>query len=199
MVMSEPQVAVAGLREFASLAGFKPSYITQLKKDGRLVMTEDGKVQVAESLARIEETKSPEKAAVAARHAAARQAAAQEATHDPQAPPAPAAPQDDPRVGNSYQAARAVREKYLAMEAKRAYEHAIGKLLEAAHVEAALADAVTTLRTQLEGLPDILASDLAAEPDEARCRALITDAVEQQLHELARQFQRITQPQQVGL
>ena len=182
---------------FARIARFKPSYVHQLKNDGRLVLAEDGKqIRVRESLDRIEETKSPEKAAVAARHAAARGEGVNAPGLSPQAPTGGAGAQDDPRVGNSYQAARAVRERYLAMEAKRAYEHAIGKLLEAAHVEAALADAVTTLRTQLEGLPDILASDLAAEPDEARCRALITDAVEQQLHELARQFQRITQAPQ---
>ena len=182
---------------FARIARFKPSYVHQLKKDGRLVLAEDGKqIRVRESLERIEQTKSPDKAAVAARHAAARGEGAQGPSQSPQAPAGATAAQDDPRVGNSYQAARAVREKYLAMEAKRAYEHAIGKLLEAAHVEAALADAVTTLRSQLEGLPDILASDVAAEADEARCRALIADAVEQQLHELARQFQRITTPQQ---
>src|SRR5690606_16487416 len=71
--MSRPETA--GFREFAALAGFKPSYVTELRKVGRLVLTGDGKrVRVAESLALIEQTRDPAKAGVAARHAAARAA-----------------------------------------------------------------------------------------------------------------------------
>lgn len=189
----------AALGAFARIAGYKPSYITQLKRDGRLVLTDDGKaVQVAASLARIAETRDPSKAGVADRHASARAAA--------QAGPAPAAEPEaastapkmpDPgmdKVGNSYQAARAVRERYEALRAKLSYEQSIGKVLEAAHVEAAAADAITTLRARLETLPDILAAQLAAEPDEARCRAVVAEAVEHALGELSRQFQRISQP-----
>lgn len=189
----------ASLREFATLAGFKPSYITQLKSDGRLVLTADGRrVHVAESLARIEATRDPAKAAVAARHAAARSGvagvaatplgiAAPEPTH--------AAPAPDPdtaaRAGSTYQSARAVRERFLALQAKLDYEQASGKLLPAAEVESALAAAVTTLRGRLESMPDTLGPQLAAEADEARCRALLAETIEHLLDETARQFANI--------
>ena len=41
----------------------------------------------------------------------------------------PAAPAQDDRIGSSYQAARAVKEKFAAMTAKLDYERAIGKRL----------------------------------------------------------------------
>ena len=60
--------------------------------------------------------------------------------------------------------------------------------LPAADVESAIADAVTQIRARLEALPDILAPQLAAEPDEAKCRALLADEIEHALTELARAF-----------
>ena len=70
--MTHPETSTFG--EFAKIARFKASYVTQLKNDNRLVLTDDGKrVRVAESLARIAATKDPSKAGVAARHAAARE------------------------------------------------------------------------------------------------------------------------------
>lgn len=185
----------ASLREFAALAGFKPSYITQLKADDRLVLTDDGKrVRVAESLDRIAATRDPGKAAVSARHAAARARTAGEGA----AGPAIAAPQGaraaappDPagdRVGATYQSARAVRERFAALHAKLDYEQASGKLLPAAEVESALATAITTLRGRLESMPDTLGPQLAAEADEARCRALLAETIEHLLDETARAF-----------
>ncbi|MGH8073724.1 MAG: hypothetical protein ACREO4_06580, partial [Lysobacter sp.] len=62
--MTRPETC--GFREFATLAGFKPSYITELKSAGRLVLTDDRKkVRVAESLALIDQTRDPARAGVA--------------------------------------------------------------------------------------------------------------------------------------
>ncbi len=59
--------------EFARMQGWQRSYVTALKKEGRLVMTESGKrVRVAESLARIKETSDPNRSDVGERHAANR-------------------------------------------------------------------------------------------------------------------------------
>jgi hypothetical protein len=72
--------------EFASRFGWKQSYVTQLKKDGRLALTGDGKaIRVAESLALIETTRDPSRAGVAARHAQARTKAAADAQDAPPA------------------------------------------------------------------------------------------------------------------
>src|SRR5690348_2338572 len=48
---------IATFAEFAARLGCKRSYVTELRKAGRLVLTDDGKVKVAESIARIEATR----------------------------------------------------------------------------------------------------------------------------------------------
>jgi hypothetical protein len=74
------------------------------------------------------------------------------------------------------------------MEAKRAYELAIGKLMDASEVAAAVGSATATLRTSLERLPDVLAPQLAAITDEAQARATLAEAIEHALDEVSRQF-----------
>lgn len=227
--MSDHAPALMSFAEFARHAGFKPSYVTQLKREGRLVLSDDGKaVKAAESLARIQETRDPSKAAVAARHAAARASAAQTAADAPpaSAPPAPedddldaglqvrhdyqaaraaahapaipppSAPAEAGKIGNTFQAARALKERYLAMSAKRDYEVSMRALLPAAEVENALTDAVTQFRMRIESLPSILGPQLAAITDEAQATATIADAMEHILEELSRQFAAITKATQ---
>ncbi|MFT3758452.1 hypothetical protein [Thauera sp.] len=175
-------------KEFADYLGFRPSYITALKKDGRLVLTDDGKrVRVAESVARIEATRNPARADVAQRHAEARTPA--EVAPDPS--PVQQAAAGAEKIGNTYQAARAVKERYLAMSAKRDYEVAIGKLLPADEVRSAIANAASVIRTELENLPDSIAPILAAETDEARVRLLLADEIEAALGNLAARFDKI--------
>lgn len=171
-------------KEFAGIAGFKPSYITQLEKDNRLVLTEDGKrILVAESLARIEATRDPSKIAVARRHAEARSAAEGEGN-------AQAAPETEELEINSsgYQHWRERSERAKALAAERDNAVADGKLLAAADVAAAVATIATTLRTRLESLPAILAPQVVAAVDEARAHALIAEHVEHALAESERQL-----------
>lgn len=192
--------------EFARLAGFKPGYVTQLKREGRLVLV-DGLIDVAASLARIRETADPSKAGVAARHEAGRAAKAAlpaALTVPPAGIEADDAELDDDtasgagapagRASSAYQDSRARREHYLALAAQRDYEISIGELLNAADVASTLADAATALRVRLESLADTLAPQLAAEPDESRCRALIAEAHEHALGELARAFGAAQKP-----
>lgn len=171
--------------EFARLRGIKPSYVTQLAREGRLVLTDDGKrVKVAESIARIEATRDPSKQGVADRHAAARSQA-------PVAAPAPAADPAD-KIGNSYQTARAVKERYAALQAKLDYEAAIGKYVLAAEAVAAVADGDTLIRTRFEALADTLAPRLAAISDEQQVRATLHDEIEIILGDLSRSFAQMT-------
>lgn len=204
--MTQPLPAEATQAEFARLLSWRPSYVTQLKQAGRLVLTDDGRrVRVSESLARIEATRDPSRAHVTERHAQARQpgqgegqgrgapraaqagvqgAAPAAAAQPPQADGDP----EDAALPRSYAEAKAEREHYLALAARRDYEQSIGQLLEAAAVRSALADAGTTLRTRLESLRDILAPQLAPITDEARIRTLLSDEIEHVLAELARSF-----------
>jgi len=74
------------------------------------------------------------------------------------------------------------------MQAKISYEKEIGLLLVAHDVKMAVADGDALIRNRLEALPDILAPQLAAEKDEQRIRALLTDQIEFLLDELSRSF-----------
>lgn len=165
--------------DFAREIGVGRSRVHALKEAGRLVMVGD-RVDVEASKARIAATRSP--------------------AHDEQAtakvgavPPAPTSADD--KIGNSYQAARAVKERYLALEAKRAYEVACGNLMRADEVAAAAADAATTLRTRIEALPDQLAAQMGGHLDEAQRRAVAADIIETILAGLSADFARIAKDQ----
>lgn len=189
-----PETITASFAGFARMLGVKPQAVTALRHAGRLVLTNDGKrVLVLESQQRMRDTADPSKAGVVARHAANRSQVAGEGASHPQerhtgANTAAEAPAAQDRAGSTYQASRAVRERYLAMEAKRAYELAIGKLMDASEVAAAVGSATATLRTSLERLPDVLAPQLAAITDEAQARATLAEAIEHALDEVSRQF-----------
>ena len=187
-----------GFAEFARHKGWRPGYVTGLRHAGRLVLTEDGKrVRVAESLVRIEATRDPSKVGVAERHAAGRAERAQAAGEDvgadvsPLPPrPAAAAPRaDDDEGGSRYQRARALNEQYKAAQAKLDYEERIGKLVDAAQVRAAGAEAGAAVRRSLERLPNVISAQVD-ERDRDRVHTLITDHVEQAMTDLSRIFDR---------
>jgi len=162
--------------EFARMEGKARSYITALKGAGRLVMTEDGKVDVEASRARIAGTSDPNRDDVTQRHAENRQAAPVEAS------------QSD-KIGSSYQAARAVKEKFSAMQAKLEYERAIGKVVEKSEVEGAIADVVTAFRQRLENMPHRIAPEIVGKDLDA-IRATLKQEVFGALAEMEREFSK---------
>jgi uncharacterized membrane protein YdfJ with MMPL/SSD domain len=194
------------LVRFADLAkalGKSKPYVTELRQAGRLVLSDDARrCWLQASLVRIAETSDPSKQGVVDRHAAARSAAqASTATADTADGPetdqsaTQAADEDDLGGNTGYQESRAKRERYLALAAQRDYEQSIGKLMDAADVESAVASAATTLRTSLESLPDVLAPQLSAITDEAECRAVLAEAIEHALGEISHQFNIIAKAQ----
>lgn len=192
-----PLPAVMGFSAFAKAKGWRPSYVTELRKAGRLVLTEDGQqVLVAESLQRIVDTRDPSKAGVAERHAAGRAARATESDDDHAddglgAPASRHGAGSGSEEGSRYQRARAAKEQYLALQAKIDYEERIGKLVDAQQVRAVAADMGATVRRRLEGLP-VLLSAMVDERDRDRIHTLTTDHVEQTLTELESAFARAT-------
>jgi len=181
--------------EFARHAGFKPSYITQLKREGRLVLTDDGKaVKAAESLARIQETRDPSKAAVAARHAAARVSAA--ASSEPPAPPSPPADSadDEPDAGlqvrHDYQAARAKREHIAAEIAELEFRKLAGELIEVSALRPVLAGAVATLCAALDRIEHDVVPVLVGLDEEAM-RVQIRDYVDTVRADLSESFAKM--------
>ncbi len=162
--------------EFAAHIERVPGYITQLKDAGRLVMDGD-KVDVEASIKRIEETANPSYTSHTDRHQQNRERKATGILDDLTG-----------KAGSAYQQARAMREKYAAMQAKLSYEKEVGILLVAHDVKMAVADGDAIIRNRLESLPDILAPQLAAEKDEQRIRALLAEQIEFLLDELSRTF-----------
>lgn len=181
---------------FARILGVAPSYITELKGLGRLVLADDGKrIRVRESIDLIKATADPAKEAVAARHAANREARAGDGAPVPPIE-APARDQGDDGAESAPTSSgftywRERNEKAKALAAERDNAIADGKLLAAGDVTAAVAAAITTLRTRIESMPDVLGPQLAAIHDEAEARAVLAEAFEHALEEMARQFSNL--------
>lgn len=188
--MTSHESGTATFKAFAQLLGERsPSYVTQLKDAGRLVLTANGKrVRVQESLTLIRETADPARSGVAARHASARQPPTTE-VEDPVDTPSGDGVQDS----HARRRSKALADK-AETDAKTAdldYRARIGQLLEAEEVEHATRSAVTVFRATLENLPSTLAPELAAISDEGRLRVVLSEAMEHALEELARKFSAI--------
>ena len=162
--------------EFADILGKDKSYVTRLKQAGRLVFGADGKkVDVEASKARIAETSHPGFKEVVEQR---------EAQKSNPAPPSPQSPQEA-AIGNSLQTARAVKEKYFALQAKADYEASIGKLVDAEGVRLFVTDLAATFRCALEILPDRMAAELVPLNDAEAIRAVLLENFEQLLSDLA--------------
>jgi hypothetical protein len=193
--------AESTLSDFALLAGFRQSYASQLKAEGRLVLTEDGKrVRVAESLAKIRDTRDPSKTGVVDRHAVARGSDVRlppddledddDLEHERERDTPPGAAPSGHR--SAFHEARAKRETHMAELAAMDVAVRRGELLDREAVRTACAEAVTTFRTRLEGLSTTLGPQLAPVTDEGRCTALLAEHFEHLLEELERKFRAMT-------
>ena len=183
-------------QQLADLIGARaPSYINELEKNGRAVRAPDGKLWLkAESLAAWNASRDPSRQGVADRHAAARASAPPPYDAGSQdEPPAPRAQpsERDAAIGSNYQQARAVKEKFFALEAKRAYEVAIGTLRDAREVEGLVATAMVEIRQRLENLATSIAPIVAAQADEAAVRATLREAFEHTLKSASHHFDQL--------
>lgn len=159
--------------EFAALMSWDRSYVTKLKKAGRLVLDDQGRVMVEASKKRIEETADPNRDDVKKRWG------------DQRGEDAPQKPQD--AIGNSYQAARAVKERYQAMHAKLEYEVASGQRIKKVDVSASVADVVTMFRQALEQIPYRTGPELVGKDLDA-IRAVLKQDIHSALSAMEREF-----------
>lgn len=156
--------AILSKSAFAKANGWGKSYVSNLGKANRLVLTADGQVMVAESLALIASTTGATERA---------------------SPPA-LAPQN--------RADRDRKDFYDAENARLDLEERTRKLMKAEDVVAAIANIATTLRTRLEARATILAPQLAAlDGNEPRIRTVLADSDRQTLAELSRQFAKLSE------
>lgn len=179
--------------EFAALQGFSVGYVTKLKQQGRLVLTREGKVDVEASVKRIRETEDPNRSDVRARWRAQRATPADPGVTADLSPPEPTSGLVGAveRSGQTYQVARAMKERFLALQAKADYEKVIGELVPAGEVRLAGLNLGTFLRTQLEGLPDRLASELAALSEPAAVHARLVEQIEDLLRQVAEGIEQL--------
>ncbi len=171
--------------DFARKIGMSKAHVTQLKQAGRLVMDTSSKkpmVNVEKSLARIGETKDPNRDDVTKRHAAARSEIAQ--------PIPPDALTE--KIGSSYSAARAVKERYAALSSKLAYEAEVGTKVEADEVKRAGVEAGTVVRSALDNLRAQIVPEIAPETDPARVDAIFADHLEHIQTELSHALEKLS-------
>jgi len=157
--------------EFAAIIGNEKSYISQLKKEGRLVM-KNGRVMVEESRALIEKTADPSKQGVVERHSKERQ-------------------QEQPEQNQgdeSYNYWKTKNEKQKYLDTLREAQVREGELLEIIDVRETVSDANTIVRNRLESMSSMLAPQLAIEQDENKIRAMLIDQIEFVLSELQQRF-----------
>ncbi len=181
--------------EFARRIKRAPSYINKLKEEGRLVFTKDGRVNAPASEKLIEQTGGG-RPDVAQRHAVARTATkateakkAQKAGQgilgeekNAHAPTAQASAADHERIGNSMQAARAVKEKYSALKAKAEYETMIGNLVPREDVDAAMRFIGGAVRAAFDVFPDQTSPLVAPVTDLAEIHETLSQACRDALH-----------------
>ena len=186
--------------EFARLKNWNRSTVNRGIQTGRIVMA--GKlVDVEATNARLRET-AGERPDVAERFAAERAASAAPSVVSSSgfaslgAGDTPSQSSAEDKVGNSYQAARAVKEKYGALKAKADYEQQIANLIPRDDVDAALRFVGAALRSAMDVFPDQTAPVVAPVTDISETHSLLAEACRQVLANIedaiARQIAAIT-------
>jgi len=140
-------------------------------------------VLVKESLARIEATKDPNRDDVAKRHEENRHADARDGSQQH------AISGMDERVSATYQQSRAVKERYLALQAKAEYEERIGKLVALDDVNRAFSAQWTQLRISMDHLRDQISAELSAESDQDLIHAMLGEHFERLQAELCQKLE----------
>ncbi len=177
-----PDDKLVSLADLAKELGCVRTYAYQLHKEGRLVPEEGGgkRVWLRASIQRVQDTKDPSKAGVAARHATARTAPATD--EDPESDDAAAGDLAGP--GYDFQGSKAKREHFAAAREENEYRKEAGELIDVAVACSAFADVGAMLGAGLDALAATLAPQLVG-ADELRIRNALQDYADQLRAELA--------------
>ena len=199
--MSTPtEDKLVSLAALAEALGCKRTYAYQLQKEGRLVPAEDGskRVWLRASMQRVQDTKDPSKAGVAARHAAERNAPLAEPDVPAAAPGDEDAGADDPEGsvgsagGYNFQSSKAKREHFAAAREENEYRKAAGELIEVAQASSAFADAGALLGAGLDAMAPTLAPQLVG-LDELAIRNALQDYADELRTEFAARINKAAQ------
>ena len=175
-------MTVMSKAEFADSRGWSRPYVSKLGKQGRLVLTEAGKVDVEATLALLSDTADPSKTGVAERH---QQERVEKGVHALVSPLAPPSSLPTSGGGDTYQKARAHRETYLALLAEDEFLKGRGALVERVAVDRAAFSAARTLRDLILGLPPKAAGELIAITDTWEMERRLTELLRGVLEDAA--------------
>lgn len=179
--------------EYADSRGWSRAYVSKLAKNGRLVLTANGKEVEAEASDRLlAETADPSKAGVAERHQQERVEKHVGDLVKPAAPVTQAAPPAAPGEGgttadgHNFQNARAKREHFLAALAENEYRLSQGELAVVEDIRRAGYSTARMLRDLLLGMPRQIAAELAAINDPWEAERRLTDELRRVLADAER-------------
>ena len=173
--------------EFAARRGWSKSYVSKLASQDRLVLADDGKVDVVATEALLAESADPSKAAVAARHEENRVERDVRSHLQPGGDtPAVQPLVQQPGKGLDFQKSRAHREFYLAQLAEAEFNKVQGNLVERKAVEDAAFAAGRTLRDLMFGLAPQLAAELTGMSDSWEIEKHLTGAFRQVFEDAAK-------------
>lgn len=147
--------------EFAARMGWSKPYVSKLVKQDRLVLAEDGRVDVAATQALLKDSADPSKTGVADRHQRDRVEKGV-GVHVVADAPVTAPVLEVPAAGFDFQKSRAQREFYLAALAENEARKSSGELVERQAVENAAFATGRMLRDLLLGLPKQISPGLSA-------------------------------------
>lgn len=167
--------------EFARSQGWSPSYVTKLKDQQKLVLSEDGKlVDVSATLALLKRTEDPAKESVRIHHAAGR---SRNPTSNDK-PPRGSKESDaaDPKYWEN----KARREGALAALAELELAQKCASLAEVSKVEAMSFAAGRQLRDALLGIVPALSAEIAAMSDPWEVETKLREAIRKVLTDAAR-------------
>jgi phage terminase Nu1 subunit (DNA packaging protein) len=156
--------------QLARRLGVSRGTVTYWARRGRLVLTDDGKVDLEASIERLRRTER--NMGVVARWKWYRERTGKAPGAEPL-----------PEVAD-YDFWRAMRANFQASLAELKYRRALGEMLDLGHVAYALRDIGVSLRVLLEGVPDRIAAELAPITDEAELKAIVQREVMRVLHDL---------------
>jgi hypothetical protein len=182
--------------EYARMHGWDRSYVTKLQREGRVVLSADGKlVDWAATDALIGKTADPSKLGVQQRWAEERAerdspspgvAPGADTADSPAAPPAVAtAPASAAPADSSFHQARANREHYNGQMARLEYEWVTGLLVSRPRVEDAAHTIGRALRDRVLGMAPRIAPELASISDAWELERRLTAALRQVLDDVA--------------
>lgn len=186
--------------EYADSRGWSRPYVSKLVKQGRLVVTDDGKVDAEASDQLLANTADPSKAGVAERHQQERVEKGVYAHIAPTAAPSPALPPVGATATGTpdYQKARARREHALALLAEDEHRKTRGELVERELVDSAAFTAARALRDLLLGVPPKIAGELVTLTDPWEIERRLTEAMRRALEDADRLLQLDAEIEQGG-